>query len=163
MASVLEVLEAVTFPGFPLTSARARDQRHVRMTVAAVQGLVDLPRRGGRDHRERRSQRRRDQGCRSVPRHQWLEVVAEGPVGEGDAGVTGGDICEAEVDARPCSRVDDVGAYGPAAVVVTDGSRHGGRGQGYVEVPWTRTGRPACVLSTRRRRCSRSRSPDRAG
>jgi hypothetical protein len=132
-----------------------------RMTVAAVKGWsisldaeVEIIANDG-------PQRRRDQGCRSVPRHQWLEVVAEGPVGEGDAEVTGGDICEAEVDAKPYSRVD--GAYGPAAVVVTDGSGHGGRGQGYVEVPWTRTGRLACVLSTRRRRCSRSRSPDRAG
>jgi hypothetical protein len=31
-------------------SPSSSDSRHVRMTVAAVQGLVDLPRRGGRDH-----------------------------------------------------------------------------------------------------------------
>ena len=64
-----------------------------------------------------------------------LEVMVEGPVGEVDAEVAGGDIGEAEVDAQPYSCVDDVGAYGPSAVVVTDGSGYGCRGQRDVQVP----------------------------
>jgi hypothetical protein len=41
----------------------------------------------------------------------WLEVVVEGPVGEVDAEVAGGEVGEAEVDAEPYACVDDVGAY----------------------------------------------------
>ena len=157
-----------------LARRRMHAPRHERLSV--VVRLAACPADGcGRPRAGRSPSTRRSRSSRTTvpaPTRSRLQISApasvvgssgRGPVGEGDAEVTGGDICGAEVDAKPYSRVDGVGAYGPAAVVVTDGSGHGGRGQGYVEVPWTRTGRPACVLSTRRRRCSRPRSPDRAG